>query len=112
VEYSSEMVIENFSETRKDQEACRTPNFYQSTEICKQEPNTQKDCMFRSNDKMNSILYNMYVNTYKFNVDCRLSESSDCYRVVRKARMAQRVKKCTINRTFLPFLLMYVGGGF
>jgi len=61
---------------------------------------------------MSSILYNIVVNTYKFNVDCRLLESPVCYRVVRKARMAQKVKKCTINRTFLPFLLMYVGRGY
>ena len=61
---------------------------------------------------MNFFILISVVNAYKFNVDCRLSESSDCYRVVRRARMAQRVKKYKINRPFLPFLLMYVGRGF
>ena len=105
--------MENFSKMIEQNRSLQNSNFTKSSEICKQGKNqTHKKIACWSNDKMNLILYNMYVNTYKFNVDCRLLESSNCYRVVRKARMAQKAKKCTINRTFLPFLLMYVGSGF
>ena len=80
--------MENFSKTVEQNESLQNSKLCESKEFCKPgTKNTQNACL-RSNDKMNSILYNMFVNTYKFNVDCRLSESHVCYRVVRKARIA------------------------